>query len=108
MTQRAQIMVDMRSNADRVEVTPGQLSLAPGGQQTLTATAYSFNNTPLVGIGFAWTSTEPTVAQVDPRTGEVTAVGPGTAEILAQEEFGGLDGKASVTVREGGSLAPGR
>lgn len=97
--KRAQIFVEMYSNAYRIEVSPSSIGLIPGQREMLGAKAFDFNNQPLVGIRFHWTSLEPRIAEVDSVTGEVKAISTGTTQIIAQEEYGGLHGEATVTVR---------
>jgi uncharacterized protein YjdB len=97
--KRTQIPVEMFNNTARIDVAPPSLQLAPGGTQTLAATAFDFNDAPLPAISFNWSSVDPTIAQVDPVTGAVQALSQGQTEIIAREEGGTIEGRSTVTVR---------
>ena len=78
-----------------VSVVPGELTLLAGASQALTATLIDESGDPLTGRSIAWTTTEPLVATVS-ASGVVTAVGPGTATVVATSE--GKSGNALLTV----------
>ena len=78
-----------------VLVLPGELTLLAGQSQALTATPIGESGNPLTGRSIAWTITEPSVANVS-ASGVVTAVGPGTATVVATSE--GKSGNALLTV----------
>lgn len=83
---------------DRVVVSPGQLTVAVGDTALLAAEGHFTDGTiePLTSSA-AWSSSDATVATVDPG-GMVTAEGPGTAIISAV--FEELTGTATVVVTE--------
>lgn len=70
-------------NAASVSVTPNPDSAYLGGSATLTATAKDKNGNPIPVQGFAWSSTNSTIASVGSQTGVVTALKAGTATIVA-------------------------
>ncbi len=79
-------------------VTPGQASIADGTTQKFTATAYYGDNTSRdVSAEAAWTSSDGTVATVDPASGLATAVGAGNAVITASFESSTDDAQLEVT-----------
>ena len=80
----------------RVDVTPGSRSLLTGETQQLTATAFDALGARRDGRTFAWRSSAPAVASVNAATGLVTAVGAGTATIIAAD--GAEEGSAVITV----------
>ena len=65
--------------ATGVTVTPETLTLTVGQSDTLTASVDPAGSTDTV----VWSSDHPEYASVDPATGKVTAVAPGTATITA-------------------------
>ena len=65
--------------ATGVTVTPETLTLTVGQSDTLTASVDPAGSTDTV----VWSSDKPEFATVDPATGKVTAVAPGTATITA-------------------------
>jgi len=69
---------------------------AAGNQQQLTATARDAGNNVLAGVPFTWTSLNNSIATVN-ASGLVTAVGLGTANIVAAAP-GGLADTVTVTV----------
>ena len=82
-----------------VVVSPATATLdALGLTQQFTAVAKDANGAPIVGQTFAWTSSVPGVAAVEPSTGLVTAIGNGVATVTATA--GGLAGAASLTVAQ--------
>jgi uncharacterized protein YjdB len=91
-----------------IDVTPGNATLtAAGATQAFTALARDANDNPMPGVAFAWTSSNPAAAGVDPVTGVATAVATGQSAITAGA--GGGSGSAVLTVALGGlvvSVAP--
>jgi uncharacterized repeat protein (TIGR02543 family) len=90
---------------DAAAGTMRALPLAPGSTVTLTAEATSQtgdNAIPTITspvadpMSHVWSSADPTIAKVDPVTGTVTAVAPGTARISVAA--GGLTADTTVTV----------
>jgi uncharacterized protein YjdB len=79
-----------------VTVSPSAPFMAVGGQQQLTAVAKAGSGTTIGTAVFAWTSSNPAVATVDPATGLVTSVSAGTATITATAE--GIGGTAALRV----------
>jgi uncharacterized protein YjdB len=77
-----------------VTVSPSAPFMAVGTQQQLTATAKAGSGTTIGTAVFAWTSSNPAVATVDPATGLVTTVSAGTATITATAE--GISGTAAL------------
>jgi len=71
-------------------------TLAVGGSQFFTATAYDTNHVAVPGAGFSWTSTDPAVCTVTP-AGLVTAVAEGVARIIAAA--GGKADTANIYVK---------
>ncbi len=66
-----------------IDVTPTGVSFQSVGEQiTLTAVATDAGGSPVPGITFTWTSSDPSVATVS-NAGVVTATGPGTATVTA-------------------------
>ena len=78
--------------ATDITVTPDTLTLTVGDTQTLMADVEPGDTTDTV----AWESDKPTIAKVDPTTGEVTAVAPGEAIITATA--GSVSATCTVTV----------
>ncbi|MDP1891116.1 MAG: Ig-like domain-containing protein [Gemmatimonadaceae bacterium] len=79
----------------RVEIEPATLTLVEGQSLTVTAIPLDASGTEILGKAIAWSSTDSSVAYVD-ASGQLIAVGVGTAEIWA--EAGGIAGTAAVTV----------
>jgi uncharacterized protein YjdB len=82
-----------------VTVSPAAPFLAVGTQQQLTATAKAGSGTTIGTAVFAWTSSNPAVATVDPATGMVTVVAAGSATITATAD--GIDGTAALVAAPG-------
>ncbi len=76
-------------------VLPSNPFIVTGESVQLSATATAVGGVELLGVPFAWTSSDPTVAAVD-QDGMVTAQGAGTATISAKA--GESDGTTTVTV----------
>ena len=82
-----------------VEVEGGPLSFEQGGTVECTYGDESFTNAAVMDDsteGFTYSSSDETVARVDPSTGEVTIVGAGSAVITAEKE--GVTGQYRLTV----------
>ncbi len=79
-----------------VVVTPGTVTVNPGGAFQLTAVTNDVGGNPLTGRPIAWSSGTPSVATVS-GTGIVTSVAIGTATITATSE--GKFGTSQMTVQ---------
>jgi hypothetical protein len=87
---------DHTGNAiSRISVTPARVELQSGESARLVATAYAPGGESVEAGPMVWRSSDETVATVS-TTGDVTAMGVGTATITAS--FGTVDGQAEVTV----------
>ncbi|MCC6140509.1 MAG: Ig-like domain-containing protein [Nitrospira sp.] len=73
-------VVNGQGSGLRVEITPSTISLPEGQTVQLHATAFDQNNSPLLGIPFAWSSSDPSIASVS-QTGLVTANRIGTTTL---------------------------
>jgi len=83
---------------ETVEVSPGQAVLSFIGATTpLTVEVLDEEGEVIEGAEVEWTTSDASVATVD-ETGEVTAVGNGTATITA--ESGGVSDSAEITVEQ--------
>jgi uncharacterized protein YjdB len=79
-------------------------TLTTGKSETVTATGTNVggDNEPALTMPIAdpashvWTSSDPRIASVDPDTGSVTALHPGTVTISV--ESGGITGSVTLTV----------
>ncbi len=85
-----------------VQVAPAAVTLHVGAKHRLSALAYDADGNVIAsGVKYRWVSNNVNVARVD-STGEVVAIGPGSAVIRA-EAIGSGDpprkGAAAVTVR---------
>lgn len=85
--------------AKTVTVSPKTWSLKSGASKQFTATASDEAGSP-VATTYSWTSTDPTVAAIDPTTGTATGHFAGTARITATAPNGVFD-TATVTVTAG-------
>jgi alpha-tubulin suppressor-like RCC1 family protein len=82
-----------------VDVTPATYTLeALDDEYQFGATAKDANEQAVAGETFIWTSSNASVATVDPASGLATAMGNGTAEITATT--GGFSGNAELTVSQ--------
>jgi uncharacterized protein YjdB len=82
-----------------VTVTPGSASAsALGTTRAYSAEARDANGAVILGAIFAWTSSAPAVATVDPASGVATAVSNGTTTITATS--GGSSGSATLQVQQ--------
>ncbi|HKI96185.1 MAG TPA: Ig-like domain-containing protein, partial [Gemmatimonadales bacterium] len=80
-----------------VTVSPASAALhALGDTAAFTASVVDANGHPVTDTVVTWSSSAPNVASVDPTTGVATAVGNGTAQIVATA--GGTSGSAALTV----------
>jgi uncharacterized protein YjdB len=79
-----------------VVVAPGTATLTVGESRPFTATARAGDGSTITGRPVTWSSGSPSVLTVS-STGVVTAVAPGTAQVLAQID--GITGAATVTVQ---------
>src|SRR6185437_4663692 len=77
-----------------VTVAPANKSLTVGDTLTFTATTKDAHGNVLTGRVVTWSSDNTAAATVDATTGLVTAVGPGTAHIIATSE--GQSGQATL------------
>jgi uncharacterized protein YjdB len=66
-----------------VQVTPGEVTLAPGGRSQLAASARDRRGNPLAGRVVTWTSSDEDVAAVS-SAGRVIATSAGRATITAR------------------------
>lgn len=81
---------------DKVEVTPSAPTIGVAGTVQLAARLADAFNNDLTGRTVTWSSSNPLVASVDPSSGLVSGLLPGTATITATSE--GKSGSALVTV----------
>ncbi len=86
-----------------IAVNKSTLSLVVEGKETLTVVPVP-EKAEFTGVP-AWTSDAPTIASVDPATGEVTAVAEGTANITVTVD--GFSATCVVTVTEEPAYMPG-
>ncbi|HXY18777.1 MAG TPA: Ig-like domain-containing protein [Gemmatimonadales bacterium] len=88
-----------------VQVAPPYVNLHVGARHRLSALAYDKDGNVIAsGVRYVWTSNNVNVAQVD-STGELTAVGAGTAVIRAEAVGSGSPprfGQAAIRVRRAG------
>ena len=83
-----------------IAVTPLRDTLVLGATRQLVANATTANGS-AASVSFAWTSANSAIATVS-SDGLVTAVTPGSVEILAQAN--GVTGSATLVVRDGGMV----
>ena len=81
-----------------IALSPASLPLARGGTAKLTALAADDRDVLLTPVG-TWASSDSSVATVD-ASGNVTAVGGGTAAIIFTDSVFGKTGQAAVTIRD--------
>lgn len=67
-----------------VEITSSETGVTVGETVMLAARTLDANNRALPDRTINWTSSDPQLARVDPRTGEVTGVSPGEVTITAE------------------------
>jgi Bacterial Ig-like domain (group 2) len=95
----AKIAVSMNSTVAFVQIQPVEFVLSRGKTQPLTATAFDAQKRMLLGATFAWSTTNPQVATVDPTSGLVTAIGPGPVTIFAREEASAILARVDTFVQ---------
>jgi uncharacterized protein YjdB len=85
-----------------VDISPDDQTIPIGGQIKLTLTgSYSDNTTQDVTNGATWTSSDPTLASVDPVTGVVTGVANSNGNpVTITATFGGFSNTTTVTVTD--------
>ena len=86
-----------------VTVTPNPASVALGATRAFTAVGRDAGGV-TVSTTFTWTSSDPTVATVNPTNGVATPVSLGTTTITATSA-NGIAGTAVLTVTEPGAIA---
>src|SRR5438034_1080199 len=91
----ASVTVTCPVSVASVTVSPATASVQAGQRVQLTANPKDANGNPLTGRTVTWSSSNPTVATVDPN-GLVTGVTAGSATITATSE--GQSGTATVTI----------
>lgn len=80
-----------------IVVTPGDSSLPAGATQPFVATgAYTDGSSAALTAGVTWSSSAGAVAKVDPVSGLVTSLSPGTTQISASS--GSIAGTTGLTV----------
>ncbi len=79
-----------------VQVAPATVTLTVGDTRVFTATAKASDGSTITGRPVTWSSGGPSVVTVS-SSGVVTAVGAGTAQVLAQVD--GITGTSTVTVQ---------
>lgn len=95
---------DIPERATKVTITPATLTINKGEKVTLTAAVEG----DIADKTVSWVSMNPSVISINTFTGEATAVGGGTATIVAKPSVGSF-GEAAITVYApitGISLAP--
>jgi len=81
---------------DVLELDPAEATVGVGLTVTLTASATTTGGDPIEGVLVVYSSSDETVATVDPLTGEVTGVAAGMATITGT--IGGLMAESEITV----------
>jgi hypothetical protein len=81
-----------------VLITPASSLLAEGETLQLTATGYDQFGAPMAGLTFAWASSDPAVASIDPDTGLATGVSAGAVQFTATTTGGVASAPAQCTV----------
>jgi hypothetical protein len=80
-----------------IEVSPNALTLEVGQSASgLSAVAKNANGNVVSGAAFTWSSSDPSVLQVDSSSGKVTALKGGTAQIQASSA--GVQGAAGINI----------
>ena len=89
---------DVWGESGYVDVTPSSNWIGTvGGSGTLSATVRDVVDRPIGGT-VTWTSSNPSIADVDPNTGVVTAMAPGVVDIVASTGGPEADGFSRITV----------
>ena len=82
----AAILVVSQVPVDSVLVTPGVAEVRVGGVTTFTAAVFDSTGAELTGRTVTWSIQDPSVATIDPATGEVTGVSQGATIVTATSE----------------------
>jgi hypothetical protein len=82
--------------ATTLDVTTSPTSITVNGTAQASAIVKDQNGNPLTGQTIVWTSLAPTVASVNPSTGVIKGLAPGTATI--QGKSGSIIGTGTITV----------
>ncbi len=100
----ASLTVNLSSTIASIVVTPGTATLTSvGATQQFTAVARDANGVVVPVATFAWSSSAPEVALVNPTNGLATAIAHGSATISAA--VGGVSGGAALHVELSSSIA---
>lgn len=94
-SQSATAQVTILPAVASVEVSPGSVTLAPGGTHSFTATAQDAGGNVIPGVPVTWSVSDLSLLMVSAQ-GTVTAHAAGTATVLATVH--GKTGSATVTV----------
>jgi uncharacterized protein YjdB len=90
-----------------VRVAPPVVTLtALGSTQQFTAQVLDSDGDPVPGAQVRWTSSAPSVATVDPSSGLATAVGRGSADIIATSSGAGGSARLTVSIIESIAVLP--
>jgi len=87
------------TEAERVEVAPGVVVLAPGGGASLAATVFGAGDTVIVGVPVAYVPERAGVVAID-ASGAITTLGEGATRVVVSTPTG-LEAQAWVYVVEG-------
>jgi eukaryotic-like serine/threonine-protein kinase len=90
-------LVIVPAHGVRFVAIEGAEPLGVGQSAKLKGMAYDANQRPVRDVEFAWTSDDPTIATVDPKTGRVKALATGAAHIHAAAD--GREATVVLTVR---------
>ena len=95
-----QTLLTVNSTAlSSIAVTADNTSITTGSTQQLTATGtYGDSTTADITASMTWSSSDTTIATVDPSTGIVTGVATGTATITATDPITAVAGTIDITV----------
>jgi DNA/RNA endonuclease G (NUC1) len=85
-------------------VAPSSAKIVQGATQAFAATARGGDGQPIPGVTFTWTSSAPTIAQIDPATGVATGFLAGDVVITAKAP-NGVERRASLRI-EAAPLPP--
>ncbi len=96
------VQVTARAEVAEVRVEPGQITLDPGQTRRLVARAVAADGSEL-RRDISWITSDPAVVTVGP-TGEVRAVGPGSAVVRAASD--GVEGGATIRVEASAPTPP--
>jgi len=83
----------------RVALVPGDTAVAVGESFTPAVALSSCGGREWLADTFTWVAREPTVAEVDATTGQVTGLAPGVTDVEVSGARYGHLGAVSVTVR---------